>query len=556
MNNKLTRRESLSLGLGVLATGSFAGLATADAATKEESSSHCGAGTKNPTWGKGVEGRRCADLGDGNYLNPVLAGDHPDPSVLKDGNTYYKVSSSFDYYPGLLIWQSEDLVNWRPLSPTLHTPIGSVYAPDLAKHAGRYYIYFAAVNVATEETTRPAPYGSLPAITNYVIHADTISGPWSEPVDLKIRNIDPGHILGEDGTRYLFLAAGQRIQLTEDGLATVGKPEKVYDGWPIPEDWVIEGLALEGPKLLRHDGWFYLFSAQGGTAGPPTSHMIVVARSRSINGPWENMPHNPLVHTASIGEPWWSRGHGTALEGPQGDWWIVYHGYENGFRTLGRQMLLEPMTWVDGWPKAMGGDLSRPLRKPITQSIAAHGSPFSDDFSADRSGARYACFLPGQNYSSQVRISNGALLVSARGKKPQDSTLVVFDAGDRRYRVTAELQLLDGAVGGLLLFYNQHAFCGVSASDRQLQLYKVGALATYFPAGPAVGRKLFLSVLNTDDVASFFISADGNAWRKICCFEVAGYNHNVFDGFLSLRPAIFAMNQGQVSCKKVSYQAE
>jgi beta-xylosidase len=83
--------------------------------------------------------------------------------------------------------------------------------------------------------------------------------------------------------------------------------------------------------------------------------MVIVARSRSINGPWENCPHNPVVHTASAAEPWWSRGHATAVQGPAGDWWLAYHGYENGYRTLGRQMLLEPFAWGDdGWPHALG----------------------------------------------------------------------------------------------------------------------------------------------------------------------------------------------------------
>jgi xylan 1,4-beta-xylosidase len=128
---------------------------------------------------------------------------------------------------------------------------------------------------------------------------------------------------------------------------------------------VVEGFALEAPKLLKHGGWIYMFSAQGGTAGPPTSHMVVAARSRSVRGPWENCPHNPIVRTVSQNERWWSRGHATPIEGPTGDWWLVYHGYENGFRALGRQMLLEPFEWTaDGWPRALGSDLSQPIRKP------------------------------------------------------------------------------------------------------------------------------------------------------------------------------------------------
>ena len=102
-----------------------------------------------------------------------------------------------------------------------------------------------------------------------MIHADAMSGPWSEPIDLGIRGvIDPGHVVGEDGTRYLFTSGVRRIQLADDGLSTVGELEKVYDGWRYPDEWITEAYALEGPKLFRRDEWFYLVSAVGGTGGP------------------------------------------------------------------------------------------------------------------------------------------------------------------------------------------------------------------------------------------------------------------------------------------------
>jgi xylan 1,4-beta-xylosidase len=128
-------------------------------------------------WARGVEGQRKADLGNGFFLNPIMPGDHPDPTVLKDGNDYYMTHSSFDAYPGLVIWHSQDLVNWEPVGPSLFKNVGSVWAPDLVKHQGRYYIYFPG---------RKAGYAS-----NYVIWAESIRGPWSEPIDLKIGRIDP-----------------------------------------------------------------------------------------------------------------------------------------------------------------------------------------------------------------------------------------------------------------------------------------------------------------------------------------------------------------------------
>ena len=126
---------------------------------------------------RGIEGQRKADLGDGTFLNPIMAGDHPDPSILKDGDDYYMTFSSFDAYPGLVIWHSRDLVNWQPIGPALFKNVGSVWAPDLVKHKGRYYIYFPGIS---------------PNRSNYVIWADNIRGPWSEPIDLKLTRIDPG----------------------------------------------------------------------------------------------------------------------------------------------------------------------------------------------------------------------------------------------------------------------------------------------------------------------------------------------------------------------------
>jgi xylan 1,4-beta-xylosidase len=97
-----------------------------------------------PKWARGVEGQRKADLGNGTFLNPILAGDHPDPTILKDGDDYYMTFSSFLSYPGVIIWHSQDLVNWQPIGPALTKPLGSIWAMDLVKHNGRYFIYIPA----------------------------------------------------------------------------------------------------------------------------------------------------------------------------------------------------------------------------------------------------------------------------------------------------------------------------------------------------------------------------------------------------------------------------
>ena len=265
----------------------------------------------------------------------VFAGDSPDPTILRDGVEFYVTFASFDYYPGLVIWHSRDLFNWSRLGPALTTNVGPVWAPELVKHRDRYFIYFAVAGARA---------------TNYVIWSDDIRGSWSQPMDLHIHGIDPGHVVDADGQRYLFLSGGRRVALDDSGLSVRGVPEQVYEGWPYPSDWEVETFALEAPKLFRRGDFYYLLSAQGGTAGPPTSHMVVAARATALTGPWMHSPHNPIVRTWSADDRWWSKGHGSVVEDIDGQWWMLYHAYENGFRTLGRQTLIQPVEWTaDGW---------------------------------------------------------------------------------------------------------------------------------------------------------------------------------------------------------------
>ena len=540
-----SRRDALLLGLAS-AGGLAAPVQAAPAAAPQTACPPQAA----KGWRRGVEGQRQADLGDGTYLNPVLAGDRPDPSLLRDGDDYYAVFTSFLYYPGAVIWRSRDLVNWTPLGPALTTPLGSVWAMDLARHGDRYFIYMPVL-VAANGDAKGLPFKI------YVTHAASMSGPWSEPIDMGVDgHIDPGHAVGEDGQRYLFLNDGHRVRISDDGLRREGEVEKVYDGWPIPDDWVIEAFAPEGPKILRREGWFYLFSGQGGTAGPPTSHMAVVARSRSIHGPWENCPHNPIVHTSNADERWWSRGHATPVQGPGGDWWLAYHGYENGLRTLGRQMLLEPFEWTaDGWPRAIGGVLDQPLRKPVPASRAQPGLALSDDFQTGRLGTTLQFYDPAPGYLDRVRFEAGALALEGRGRGPADAAPLAFVAGDRAYEVTIDLEIVDEAMGGLLLFYDDKLFCGLGARPQSLHAYKLGVEQDYPSPGPAAGRRLGLRLVNDDNVVSAFVRAPDAAWRKAVSYEVAGYNHNMAGGFVSLRPALFAAGAGRILFRNLSYRA-
>jgi len=550
----MNRRSLLKVLLGTSALAAlpispFGGSASAQGARASSSLDPYGA----MRWGQGFEGQRKADLGDGTFLNPVFAGDHPDPTIMRDGDDYYLTFSSFDSYPGIVIWHSRDLVNWRPVTAALTKPIGSVWAPELLKHDGRFYCYIPA---------RFPGYRSI-----YVIHAESIEGPWSDPIDLKLHHhIDPGHAVAEDGTRYLFLSGGDRVKLTPDGLALAGDVEHVYDPWRYPEDWVVETFAPEGPKVVKRGDYYYMVTAVGGTAGPPTGHMVIMARSKSLDGPWEDAPMNPILRTESAAEKWWSRGHATLFEGPDGQWWMIYHGYENGYWTLGRQALLEPVEWgEDGWPKPLGGDLSAPIRKPIELGPQPHGQPLSDDFTSNRFGLQWAFYDPAPDEMKRVSYGDRELIVTGKGTEPSNCSPITCISGDQSYRIEMDVTVEDGAEAGLLLFYNRRLYAGLGLGPDGLMMHRYGlprrrgaVPGQRDPGAPATPvRSLRFRLTNRQNILTIHTSRDGGrSWQKFDVqMEVSGYHHNVAYDFLSLRPGFYVAGQGRARFAHFKYEA-
>lgn len=501
------------------------------------------------SWARGIEGQRKADLGNGFFVNPIVAGDRPDPSILKEGADYYMTFSSFESYPGLTIWHSRDLVNWLPIHAALSEYVGSVWAPELIRHAGRYYIYFAAKHPTNNNM--------------YVIHASDIRGPWSSPIALNNLRIDPGHAVGEDGKRYLFLSGGGRVPLADDGLSITGPLVHVYDGWKYPEEWDVESYSQEGPKMMRRGEYFYMTLAVGGTAGPPTGHMVISARAKSIHGPWEHSPHNPIIRTQSAAEKWWSKGHATLVEGPtENNWYMVYHGYENGFHTLGRQTLMSPIEWTsDGWFRATQHDAGEPIPKPaVPASITVnrqHGVALSDDFTTNKMGVQWSFVRPGANEMSRVNYRERQLELTAKGDSPANSSPLTFVVGDQAYQVEIDIEFDDGAQAGLLLFYNDRLYAGVGVNARHFVLHRYGLdqRTTAKPAGMA--NSLRMRMTNNRHIVTFHTSHDGGkTWQKYGTqMEVSGYHHNVASGFMSLRPAIYAAKDGKVRFSRLVYRA-
>jgi xylan 1,4-beta-xylosidase len=470
------------------------------------------------------------------YRNPILGGDHPDASPIRVGDDFYLTHSSFDYAPGLLIWHSRDLVNWRPVAAALRRYYGNVYAPYLCEYQERFYIYFPAD-------------GRL-----RVVHADHPAGPWSEPVDLGISAIDPAHI-AENGRRFLYMAGGQMAELTADGLAVKTPPRTVLEPWPVPATTRMECTCLEGPKLLWHNGYFYLNVAEGGTGGPSTSHSVVSARSRHADGPWEFSPYNPVVHTANRDDRWLSLGHGRLVDTPGGKWYITVHSYENGYRTLGRQLLLLPVEWTpDGWFRISSGvTADSAIPEPIAGSSQQPFVDPSDNFTTPELGLQWGFW---HEYDpTRFTTGNGALALQARGKSLADTSALTTPVGGHSYTVEIDVEADPGCESGLLLFYDPQHTTGILLSSEGIGVRLANG---YIPSRQQKGTaRATLRIVNDRQEIDFYYRLPGQSWRKSKeSAEISGMHHNVLGGFLDVRPAVYACGSGKATFRGFRYWPE
>ncbi|KXI30187.1 hypothetical protein AX660_09355 [Paraglaciecola hydrolytica] len=236
---------------------------------------------------------------------------------------------------------------------------------------------------------------------------------------------------------------------------------------------------------------------------------------------------------------------------------MIYHAYENGFRTLGRQTLLEPIEWTqDGWFKAMGGKLSTPIAKPTSSVGNQSGMALSDDFSHNRFGNQWCFHNPGPIDMARVSFANTQLILEASGQSPADSSPITCVAVDRSYQVEISLSLSAEAEAGLLLFYNHKAFVGFGADGKVLKSFQYAEEQQWARMGMPV-RDIRLRLINDNHVVTYEYSVDkGKSWqRHPTRMEVSGMNHNVFGGFLSLKIAIYCAGKGKVILSNFSYRA-
>jgi alpha-N-arabinofuranosidase len=389
------------------------------------------------------------------YHNPILPGFHPDPSVLRDGEDFYLVNSTFEFFPGVPIYHSRNLVNWELAAYCLSRdsqlplkgarPSGGIYAPTLRKHDGVYYM-----------TTTNVTGGG-----NFIVHADAIRGPWSEPVWIKQGGIDPS-LLWHDGKCYFCStgfdkAAGkQGILLCEIDPLT---GEQFTEGRFI--SYGSGGKCPEGPHIYFRDGWFYLMIAEGGTE---YGHMETMSRSRTIYGPYEACPHNPILSQRDAQDaPIQCAGHADIFDDASGNWWIVCLGVRPlghaMLHNLGRETFLAPLVWgSDGWPVAgKDGKIALEMEAPLPSEPKARRTDFEADFTS-------SSLAPDWNFvrnPERDRYTQGNGMLTIRGGEalstPCGNPAFVGLRQDA-FETKAEVTLIPPEKGraGISAFYNEN----------------------------------------------------------------------------------------------------
>mgnify|MGYP003625789638 FL=1 len=298
------------------------------------------------------------DLATG-YLNPVLAGFYPDPSVTRAGDEYYLVTSTFGYFPGIPVMRSRDLVNWEQVGNVIDRPgmldfdgLGlsrGVFAPTIEFHDRTFYVGNTCVDCGG----------------NFFVTSKDPAGPWSDPIWLpEVGGIDPSVFFDKDGKVYVINNDAPPEEARYEGhraiwirevdpktFQSISEPVVLIDGGVKPED---KPIWIEGPHIYRIGDWYYLSAAEGGTA---VDHSQVVLRSKTVTGPYVAYEGNPILTQRDQPEdrpnPITSVGHADLVQDGAGQWWATFLGvrpYEDDYYNTGRETFLLPVDWSSGWP--------------------------------------------------------------------------------------------------------------------------------------------------------------------------------------------------------------
>lgn len=278
--------------------------------------------------------------------------------------------------------------------------------------------------------------------------------------------------------------------------------------------------------------------------------MAVVARSKSINGPWDNSPLNPLIHTYSGTERWWSKGHASLIDTPDGRWWIVYHAYEKDFLNLGRQTLLEPVQITeDGWLEApLGRKAEEKIACPIPLASEWKNCDRLKEFRIGLDWKFYKQYEPGR-----FSIKDSMLMLKAQGSNPAESSPIMFVTGAHGYEMSVKIECDSSAVAGLILYYNDNFYVGTGCDTQYRYRWRRGELKgknKYREFGA-----IWLRLRNENNIVTGYYSYDGKEWIKEAWgMEISGYNHNTLSDFQSILPGLFVYGKGKACFKEFQYR--
>jgi len=413
--------------------------------------------------------------------NPVIPGFHPDPSICRVGADYYLACSSFEYFPGVPIFHSHDLVHWTQIGNVLDRPsqlrlpldagaTGGIYAPTLRHHDGRFWLIVTNVSDGG----------------NLLCTATDPAGPWSDPIRLPgVTGIDPDLAWDDDGNCWCTYAGVEQIRIDPLTGETFGRPRRLWSGTP-------GARAPEAPHLYRIDDYWYLLIAEGGTE---RGHAVAIARGRTPAGPFEPCPANPILTHRGTNHPIQNTGHADLVQAVDGSWWLVLLGVRPrggtpGWHVLGRETFLVPVGWVDGWPVV--GELSLVMPAPPWPLRPGPLLPHRDDFDL---GELQPCWIsprerPAQHITTKERA--GWLTLRARGG--MDEPDVVF-VGRRQQHLSCRVRTLIDAAhgrGGLAVRLDEHHHYEIEAAAGEVTVFaRIGPLRTVVasqpvPVGPVV----------------------------------------------------------------------
>ena len=421
------------------------------------------------------------------YKNPIRTGFFPDPSILAHGDDFYMVNSSFIYFPCIPISHSTDLVHWEIIGWAITNPDWALldeleggrgyWAPDISYDNGRFYI---------TATYRLNDTGTVYR-RQMVVSSDRPEGPYSKPVFIDEDGIDPS-LFHEDGKHYMLLNRGARLfRLSDDCTEQVSEAKLLYYG--------SQKHAPEGSHLLKKDGWYYLFQAEGGT-GP--GHRITVARSRELFGVYTPCPYNPIMRQNDPEAGIQRCGHGKPVRTKDGRWYMVYlcgRTLDGKYSILGRETALDPITWTpDGWPLVNGLKGPSVLQiPPFRRTGAADTLPTDSSCmrpvpdSCDRMMAISEAIMeqepvpdpcgwmtprPPQADAVRWQEDGSVLLLSSPAPLSSVDARNIFLRRQTRFDFTAQADLIlpvlaPGQEAGLICYYDENTWISCTAAGRE-----------------------------------------------------------------------------------------